>query len=295
MTIIDLGKIKPLHRGAYNAVQTYEALDFVSHDGGFYAAKQTTTGNQPPNGTYWDIVADVSQYLKKDLSNASAAFGYRNMVINGDMRINQRGVSGTVTLAAGEYGHDRWKAGASGCTYVFSSLNGLTTVTITAGSLQQVIEDVNVPPGTTTCALTWVGTSQGKVGAGAYSVSGVTATITGGTSLAVEFSTGTLALVQFARGEAPTSFDARPYGVELALCQRYFEKGVSPRGTNYGSVTQRVNVPIYFKVPKRAVPSLTVETGAGDYTSKEGGGVFNSSVAAGAEYAPGAYTANAEL
>src|SRR5690606_30252951 len=38
--------------------------------------------------------------------------GRKNVLINGCFRVNQRAVAGTVSLAAGEYGHDRWKAGA---------------------------------------------------------------------------------------------------------------------------------------------------------------------------------------
>jgi len=72
------------------------------------------------------------------------AIGVKNAIINGNFQINQRGVSGTVTLAAGAYGHDRFKAGASGCTYTFATSNNVTTLTISAGSLIQVVEGLNL-------------------------------------------------------------------------------------------------------------------------------------------------------
>lgn len=147
------------------------------------------------------------------------SIGVINAIINGNFQVNQRAVSGTVTLAAGAYGHDRWKAGASGCTYTFATANNITTLTISAGSLIQVIEGNNLFTGTYT--LSWVGTAQGKIGGGSYASSGVTGTPAGGSNLNIEFNTGTLSLVQFEPGSVATPFERRPYGTELQLCQRY--------------------------------------------------------------------------
>jgi len=146
--------------------------------------------------------------------------GTKNVIINGNFGINQRGVSGTVTLAAGAYGHDRWKAGASGCTYTFATVNNVTTLTISSGSLIQVIEGLNLFDGTYT--LSWTGTAQGKIGAGSYAGSGVTGTAVGGTNLNIEFNTGTVSLVQFEQGSVATPFERRPYGTELPLMMAFF-------------------------------------------------------------------------
>ena len=183
------------------------------------------------------------------------AIGTKNVIINGNFNINQRAVSGTVTLAAGAYGHDRFKAGASGCTYTFATVENVTTITISAGSLIQVIEGLNLQTGTYT--LSWSGTAQGKIGGGSYSATGVTGSATGGTNLNVEFNTGTLSLVQLEKGSTATSFDYRDYGRELALCQRYYEIftrvqfDYSAQGT--GDITNKLS----FAVTKRAVPTCT--------------------------------------
>lgn len=145
--------------------------------------------------------------------------GTKNAIINGGFGINQRVVSGTVTLAAGVYGHDRWKAGSSGCTYTFATVDNVTTLTISAGSLIQVIEGLNLQSGTYT--LSWTGTAQGKIGVGSYGASGITGTAVGGTNLNIEFNTGTVSLVQLEKGSTATPFEFRSYGQELALCQRY--------------------------------------------------------------------------
>jgi hypothetical protein len=151
--------------------------------------------------------------------------GAKNAIINGNFGINQRGVSGTVTLSAGVYGHDRWKAGSSGCTYTFATSDNVTTIDISAGSLIQVIEGINLESGTYT--LSWTGTAQGKIGAGSYGNSGITGTATGGTNLDIEFDTGTVSLVQFEPGTVVTPFERRQFGTELALCMRYFQKTFS--------------------------------------------------------------------
>ena len=46
-------------------------------------------------------------------AQASAKVGFKNKLIKSQGFINQRGLSGTVTLAAGVYGHDRFKVGAA--------------------------------------------------------------------------------------------------------------------------------------------------------------------------------------
>jgi hypothetical protein len=194
-------------------------------------------------------------------------FAFKNRLINAQLLINQRGVSGTVTLSAGAYGHDRFKAGASGCTYTFATTNNVTTLTISAGSLQQVIEGLNLESGTYT--LSWTGTVQGKIGAGSYGASGITGSITGGTNTTIEFNTGTLSLPQLEVGSTATSFDYRPYGTELALCQRYYYQigGTFDGSSNYYEIGMGIANSgsqayclVEHRVTMRASPTLTYDT-----------------------------------
>ena len=191
------------------------------------------------------------------------SIGVINAIINGNFQVNQRAVSGTVTLAAGVYGHDRWKAGASGCTYTFATANNITTLTISAGSLIQVIEGNNLFTGTYT--LSWVGTAQGKIGGGSYDSSGVTGTPAGGSNLNIEFNTGTLSLVQFEPGSVATPFERRPFGTELMLCQRYLPAfrptSTEPLGIGFCPNTTLIDVIVNFQVPAR-VPTTGITTSA---------------------------------
>jgi len=187
----------------------------------------------------------------------------KNKIINGNFAINQRGVSGTVTLAAGAYGHDRFKAGAAGCTYTFATLENITTITISAGSLIQVIEGLNLFSGNV--VLSWEGTAQGKIGAGAYGNSGVTGTAVGGTDLSVEFSTGTLSLVQLETGSYKSAFEHRPYGMELSLCHRYFY-ALGGGAVNqifvlgFSISTSYANCHVYHPVVMRSSPNFSLNT-----------------------------------
>ena len=204
-------------------------------------------------------------------TQASAQVGLKNRVIDGGFVLNQRVyVSGTA-LASGVYAHDRWKAGASGCTYTFTqgALGVNTTITITAGSLTQIIEGCNVAEGGT-YVLSWTGTAQGRLNGGTYGASG-TVTITGwtpGTNLPIEFNTGTVGSVQLEKGSTATSFDYRPYGTELALCQRYYYRitGSGYFGTALIRSTSSSVSYTAFPVTMRINPTSLEQTGtAADY------------------------------
>jgi hypothetical protein len=209
------------------------------------------------NGTTGITFPDAS-------TQSNSQVGMKNRIIDGGFTINQRGyVSGT-SLPSGTYGHDRWKGGASAGTYTFTqgALGVNTTITITAGSIIQVIEGCNLPEGGT-YVLSWTGTAQGRLNGGTYGSSG-TVTVTGwvaGTNLNVEFNTGTCGSVQLEKGSTATSFDYRPYGTELALCQRYYEQMVAA-GSSTLSIgqcysTTAILFSILFRVTKRTAPTFS--------------------------------------
>jgi len=69
--------------------------------------------------------------------------------------------------------------------------------------------------------------------------------------------------VQLEKGSTATSFDYRPYGTELALCQRYFEKN-DAGATNavfaigYSSSTTDARYVWFYKVTKRSAATVSV-------------------------------------
>jgi len=74
MATIDLGKIKMVWRSAYNNATAYTIDDAVSYNGTSYICIAATTGNTPPNATYWNVLAEKG--TDADLLNiASTAQG----------------------------------------------------------------------------------------------------------------------------------------------------------------------------------------------------------------------------
>lgn len=214
-----------------------------------------------------EISAGEILTLEFDLSNdrfalvpqsASLIAGRKNILF-GNFRVNQRAVSGSVVLAAGVYGHDRFRAGSGGCTYTFATSAGITTITISAGTLEQEVEGVNIDTGGH--VLSWSGTAQGQINSGGFGASGVpTANLVAGTNATVEFDTGTLALPQLERGSFPTRFEWRPITEEEMLCRRYFER-ITYAASTYVSVMHAVSTTVargeLDYLPKRAVPAFS--------------------------------------
>lgn len=196
--------------------------------------------------------------IETPLIVTASQLAFRNKIICGNFNVNQRVVAGTVILAAGQYGHDRWKAGAAGCTYTFSTSNGITTLNITAGSLVQVVYGPNLSSGN--YILTWAGTAQGKIAAGAYGASGVTAAVIGGTNTSVEFNIGTLSLVQFENDNISSPFEHRFDSQEMDLALWYHERtelafaGVRILQAFLTQYLQGIN----FLTPKRITPTVTI-------------------------------------
>jgi hypothetical protein len=180
----------------------------------------------------------------------------RNGLHNPRFSINQRGYVSAAALGAGAYGHDRWKAGAGGCTYTFTQSQPGTTITITAGSLQQIVEAMAVEGGTYT--LSWTGSAQGRINAGAYAASPVTAAgLAVNTAITVEFNAGTLAGVQLEIGSVATPLEKPDPQQDLAKCQRFYQLvPIDWAGVVTASAGYRVASP--FIVSMRTTPAVSL-------------------------------------
>ncbi len=100
--------------------------------------------------------------------------------------------------------------------------------------------------------------------------------------------------VQLEAGPTATPFERRPIGVELALCQRYYEKGYIYMDAALNSISTVKGVHISYKVTKRISVVVTGSIGASitvDTPTTESCRVFTTSASA----INGSWTADAEL
>jgi hypothetical protein len=137
---------------------------------------------------------------------------------------------------------------------------------------------------------TYSGTAGAWTGSGLVSATGATSVV--GTSGATFYITG----VQFEIGATATSFDYRPFGTELALCQRYYAVTAA---ILYGSVSSGAGqgaVNWFYKSTMRTAPTVTgnavntVVTSTADFAA----GLTNNTGGFFASFASGS-TASAEL
>jgi len=223
--------------------------------------------------------------------------GFRNRIINGAFNINQRGVSGTVVLLAGQYGHDGFKAGPGGCTYTFAdSSAGYRIITIIAGTLMQIIRGKYIQSGQ--YILSWMGSSQAKIDAGSFAFSPILNTAFADVNKTIEWGMGTLALAQFAPGSITTTFEFRDD--ELQRCQRSYEVGSTPLESQLTAVGNFGSCTIYFKVTKDAAVTFTKVNGARavgtpTITLSSDGAQLLAAGAVGDRVAISSWTASAEL
>lgn len=197
------------------------------------ADKWTRTGTTLSPATAGDTI-------KGQLVPTNGALGSRNVIINGMVNINQRGVT-IAAAAAGAYGPDRWKK-------------------VDAGNMTQIIEDVNVVHGAK-YTLSWKGGTPQVLTApasGHWTLPNIPITATE---------------IQLEIGEVATPFERRSIGMELPICQRYLAAWhgmaqgsdapmsyVTP-GVNTGSSFRASPYLIDFPVEMRAVPSVTPALG----------------------------------
>lgn len=188
---------------------------------------------------------DAAQSLtstQKKQARANAGVNDVNLAYNGNFRINRRDYTSSA-LAAGAYGHDRWKAGAGGCTYAYTSATLSNIVNITVGSLKQILPARDLPAGGT-FTISWTGTATGRVGvntatpSGSYAASPITITgQTEGATMSYEFTGGNVGEVKVEPGAFATPFVAPDPFNEEARCNSFYRVIGNPPGAGLGNTS----------------------------------------------------------
>jgi len=199
----------------------------------------------------------------------STNYTFRNKIINGNLKsarvINQRGAT-SITGSTG-YTYDRWYY--DGSTYLYQGIedlnvnNGTYVISWVGDDLiaHWALEDDNdtTPPYTAgpDSALTWNQVSKN-------STFTINESPEYGKHLWIRFSLDTggdfanLDKVQVEEGSVPTPFEHRPYGVELGLCQRYYQK--SPQHCFFVGITPnttQINFSLNLVTPMRSTPTAS--------------------------------------
>lgn len=73
MPTVNLGRIKPIHRGEYSGAAAYKPLDLVNYNGAVYLCTSNTTGNLPTNPTFWSPLFDPNNAAAPDFIDALTA------------------------------------------------------------------------------------------------------------------------------------------------------------------------------------------------------------------------------
>lgn len=231
---------------AWDATRAYVLNDFAKVNSTVYIAQAASTNIDPTTDTdysHWKPanLAELIQYsntvsgltatnVQGAVDEVVANLKNRNVLINGDFRVNQREFAGDWSvLADGDYGYDRWKK--------------LGT------NIQQVVEDVNFVNDAVYTLSYWVGSVQ--------TVSQITAPASGHWTITVP---NTATKIQLELGTLSTPFELRPIGEELALCQRYYERYTVTAGGRpcivYMHSANVGRADFRYSTPKRASPTL---------------------------------------
>lgn len=190
-----------------------------------------------------------------------------NYVDNSSFTINQRAYASGAALGAGVYGFDRWKGGAAGGTLTYSNASGFTAVTVTAGSIMEVMEANCFIPGAT-YVLSWQGTATGRVyisggSAPAYAASPITFTPVASDNYMIEFAGGTLFQPKVSLGSVATPWEPISVPIEILRCLRfYLNLGAvtfgGPTGTGSGGAVTMSTLSL--PVPMRVSPAVGLGT-----------------------------------
>lgn len=240
---------------------------------------------------------------------------WRNRIINGDMRIDQRNAGASKSINnTTAYTVDRWYVNFTGGTGTSQRVAGSSTFSnalrltggagVSSGFFGQKIESVNISDcvsstvtykirasSSVLTSLSWyarypnAADNYSGITNIANGTIGITSTPTdysfqialpAGAANGLEvyftfgaFTSGTLDItgVQLEAGSVATPFERRPYGTELQLCQRYFEKAtLTYRGSAFNQAGVGYCMWLY-KVTKRSSP--TVAYVSSYYTSIE--------------------------
>ena len=254
-----LDRWRSLAGGANSKYSVQQNAGSVTPPAGFtnYFGVTSLSAYSVGSSDYQGLVQKIEGYNVADLGWGSA--NAKTVTLSFWVRSS---LTGTFGGAIGNAGHDR----SYPFTYTISSANTWTQISVTiAGDTTGTWLTDNSVGIQVFFGLGVGSTPSGTAGSWAsaqyFSATGAVSVV--GTNGATWYVTG----VQLEIGTAATPFERRPYGMELALCQRYYEN-ITYTGKQYGFLgvgccqnTTSCETGVYFKVSKRTTPTLVFASG----------------------------------
>lgn len=238
-----------LYSQAYSA--EYQHQIFGDYRTGKIAVRGKNLGTW---GNWKEVAYTDSPILVNPTINGIAQSGYngfKNYIINGKKTVNKRGLISTDN----SYNQDRWyKSGVNWYQGIEGKDNLISGKRYTLSWV-----------GTATASY-YVGTAtSATINAQSFTAisngSNFTLTIGAGQNLWIKFvsdATGsTFNFVHLEEGSVATPFEHRPYGLELSLCQRYYQSGIEVQWS--GNITTDISYTAITMLPvtMRQIPTAT--------------------------------------
>ena len=191
-----------------------------------------------------------------EIAKLSNIAGFKNLIINGRKQVNQRGLTSTDN----SYNQDRWRKAGNNWFQGIEGINLITGKTYTLSWEGTATAGYYIGNATSSTINAQTFTPIAKGG-------NINLTITSNQNLWIKFlsdSTGsTFNFVQLEEGPVATPFENRPYGLELSLCQRYYQQiyksGITHNNTYY--YESAINLPVTMRVAPTATGTFNVTAG----------------------------------
>ena len=192
-----------------------------------------------------------------------------NLLINGDFQVWQRGTN--IGDIYNQYSADRWYVSKTSGTHSFEKTDkGMKVITNGETYVQQYIENSSQLKNT---LITFtVSIDDIKYSITGKPIDGIFLDITNG-NIRIDYAesknlivalikiNNTISIINWAKleiGDHQTQFVSRPYGEELALCQRYYECSTHILRGIIGSELTRLSFDVPYKQTKRIAPTLKI-------------------------------------
>lgn len=241
------------------------------------AINNATAKTTPADADLIGLVDSAASFVLKKLAwaNLKAAIVSQlsstmstkpNILINPHFDINQRGyVSGTATTISNQYTFDRWRIPTLGESITFSTSGGVTTITLPASGLEQVIEPTFIKGGSYyltvngTASTITVSQSVDNVTYNTVTPSSGAYTITANYYVKINLKSGNVTSVKFEEGTVSTPIAKTD---DMFRAKRYFDYGSVGSGRYWAGSAASTYFAGAFKLTNvmRTAPTITTTT-----------------------------------